>query len=341
MKSQDPVRTRVLATSMAVMVAAGALITGVSAIAAGPVPPSLSSAYNFAVLAGSGITNTGPTTIRGDVGSFPTTTQTGFASVVLTGVNHGGDAVTQAAKDSLTAAYLEAASRGPASPVVADLGGQNLPPGVYNAATSLGLTGALTLTGSADDVWIFQAGSTLTTGPASSVVLAGGAQACNVYWQVGSSATLDAATSFKGTILALTSITLVTGASIDGRALARNGAVTMDTNRITRSDCAVVEPPVVVSTVAPTASPTAGATSTPTPLAAAATPVAAAATPAAAAATPAPAAATPLPAGQVTIPSLPSSSTQDLGGVPTWVLVLLLPTFLMIGALARGTAHSE
>jgi hypothetical protein len=172
-----------------------------------------------------------------------------------------------------------------------------------------------------------------------------------VYWQVGSSATLGGATSFKGTILALTSITLVTAASIDGRALARNGAVTMDTNRITRADCAVVEPPVVVSTVAPTASPvpsatpiaapTAGPTSTATPVAAAATPVAAAATPATAAATPVAAAATPLPVGQGTIRSLPSSSTQDLAGVPTWVLLLLVPAFLLIGALARGTARID
>jgi hypothetical protein len=128
--------------------------------------------------------------------------------------------------------------------VSADLGGQRLTPGVYRSASSLGLTGALTLDGqgNANAVFVFQAGSTLTTASASSVNLVNGAQTCNVFWQVGSSATLGTASSFRGSILALTSITATTGATVDGRLLARNAAVTLDTNTITRSRCATPTP---------------------------------------------------------------------------------------------------
>jgi hypothetical protein len=207
------------------------------AYGAGPAAPGLGTAGSFAVLAGKGITNTGPTTIKGDVGSFPTTTETGFGSVTLNGTNHAGDAVTQGAQTDLTTAYNTAAGSGPTTPVAADLGGQTLTPGVYNSASSLGLTGKLTLSGISSDVWIFQAGSTLTTASGSSVAFIGGATSCNVFWQIGSSATIGTGSAFKGTIMALTSITVTTGATIDGRALA-GGAVTLDTNTITRPACA-------------------------------------------------------------------------------------------------------
>ncbi len=202
-------------------------------------PVGLGTAGSFAVLAGAGVTNTGPTTINGDLGTFPTTSISGAASMTITGTNHGGDAVTQGAKTDLVTAYNTAAGEGPTTAVAADLGGHTLTPGIYNSASSLGLTGALTLNGGGNPnaLFVFQAGSTLTTATASSVVLTNGAQACNVFWQVGSSATLGTASSFRGTILALTSITVTTGTTIVGRALARNGAVTLDTDTITTPTC--------------------------------------------------------------------------------------------------------
>lgn len=203
----------------------------------------LGTTSSFAVLGGSGITNTGSTTITGDVGSFPTTTQTGFGSVTINGTNNLGNVTTQGAKTDLTTAYLDAESRIPTGTITADLGGQTLTPGVYrdnDAPDSLAITGTLTLDaqGDANAVFIFQSGTTLTTAVASTVSLVNGAQACNVYWQVGSSATIGATTTFIGNIFALTSITLNTGATVNGRVLARNGAVTMDTNTITTSTCA-------------------------------------------------------------------------------------------------------
>jgi len=168
---------------------------------------------------------------------------------MIGGTNHGGDAVTQGAKTTLTTAYNVAAGRG-ASTVATELGGQTLVPGVYDsAAGTFGITGTLTLNGGANDVFIFKAASTLITAagapglPASRVVLIGGAQPCNVFWQVGSSATLGTYSLFQGSILALTSITATTGATVNGRLLARNGAVTLDNNTITASACGVAPPP--------------------------------------------------------------------------------------------------
>lgn len=222
--------------------------------------PNLGTAESFAVLAGTTITNTGSTTITGDVGLHPGDAITGFADVTLNGAQHIGDAVASGAKDDLVAAYDQAAGATPVNNVPTELGGTTLVPGVYAAAT-LGLTGTLTLDG--QGVYIFQAGSTLITAPGSSVELINGASACDVYWQVGSSATLDTTTSFKGTILALTSIALNNGVTLEGRALARNGEVTMINDTIDSSSCAAPSPtPTPKAT--PKATPKPGATAGPT-----------------------------------------------------------------------------
>jgi ice-binding like protein len=227
-------------------------------------PVGLGAAESFSVLAGSGITNTGPTTITGDVGTFPTPSETGFGSVTLHGTNHAGDAVTQAAKDDLVSAYNDAAGRTPVTNVPVELGGSTLLAGVYTSGT-FGLTGTLTLDaqGNTDARFIFQADTTLITASNSRVLLINEADPCNVVWKVGSSATFNTGTRFVGDVLALTSITAQTSATFEGRLLARNGAVTMDTNTITNADCA---PPSSVDQPAPTATETPSAsTGTSTP----------------------------------------------------------------------------
>ncbi len=203
----------------------------------------LGTAASFAVLAGTTITNTGTTTITGDVGLHPGSAVTGFNTVTLNGAQHVADAVALKAKNDLVTAYGDAAGRTPVTAVPTELGSTTLKAGAYGSDT-FGLTGTLTLDAENNSgaVFIFQAGSTLITAPGSSVALINGASACNVYWQIGSSATLDTSTSFKGTILALTSIGLKTGATLEGRALARNGAVTLDTNVINSSACAAPTP---------------------------------------------------------------------------------------------------
>ena len=230
---------------------------------------NLGAADNFAVLGGSGITNTGATTITGDVGTFPTATQTGFGSVTLNGTNHAGDAVTQGAKNDLVTAYNNAAGQTPVSTVPTELGGTTKIAGIYDsAAGTFGITGTLTLDAQGDPnaVFVFKTASTLITAGSSNIVLANNAQACNVFWQIGSSATLGTNSFLKGNILALTSATLTTGANVEGRVLARNGAVTLDSNTITKAVCtAVVVTPAPTPTPSPTPTPT---TPTPAPVAA-------------------------------------------------------------------------
>jgi len=222
----------------------------------------LGTAAPFAVLAGTTVTNTGSSVISGDLGVSPGSAVTGFPpGQVNNGTQHITDGVALQAQSDLTTAYNDAAGRTPVNTVSADLGGQTLAPGVYNSASSLGLTGTVTLDAQGDPsaVFVFQAGSTLITAPTSTVALTGGAQACNVFWQVGSSATLDTASTFVGTIMALTSATLDTGATVQGRVLARNGAVTLDTNTITTpTTCAVSS--TTTTTAAPTATTTPGGT---------------------------------------------------------------------------------
>jgi len=228
------------------------VIWPVTALAA--TQPRLGTATSFAVLAGAGITNTGATTTTGDMGTFPTTSETGFGpganAVTFNGgsVNHAGDAVTQGAKNDLVTAYTDAANETPCT-VLGTLTGQNLTPGTYCFSSSAALTGPLTLTGFG--VYVFQIGSSLTTASASTVLLAGGAQACGVYWQVTSDATFGTNSTFQGTVMALSSITMTTGMTLIGRALARNGAVTMDTNTITRPAALCSGLPTSTGTVVP------------------------------------------------------------------------------------------
>ena len=214
-----------------------ALLFASSALGA-PATVGLGSAASFSVLGGSTVTNTGPTTMFGDLGLSPGSSVTGAPHVL--GQTHVDDAVAIGAKNSLTTGYNDAASRPSNGSAGTDLAGQVFLPGVRSASSSLLLSsGSVTLDaqGNPNAVFIFQIGSTLITGSNTSVVLINGAQACNVFWQVGSSATLGTGTSFVGTIMASATITANTAATIHGRLLARTGAVNLDTNTITTSNC--------------------------------------------------------------------------------------------------------
>ncbi|MER5730803.1 ice-binding family protein [Streptomyces sp. NPDC002138] len=231
-----------IATALAMVIASAVVVVTPTQANALATPVPLGTATSFAVLAGSEITNTGPSVITGDLGVSPGTAISGFPPGVVRGTQHSGpvDAVGLQAKRDLVTTYNNAAGQSSDAVLPPDAGGLTLVPGVYTAPSTLGLTGTLTLDAqnNPNAVWVFQVGSGLTTATSSSVSLINGASPCNVYWQVGSSATLGTDTSFVGTIMALTSISLTTGADIDGRALARNGAVTMDTNVINRGTCA-------------------------------------------------------------------------------------------------------
>jgi hypothetical protein len=236
-----------------------------------PVAVNLGAACTFGILAATTVTNTGGTHVTGpspsgDLGLSPGTSATGFqdppANTYLgTGTHTAGLGLVSgiihltdppppgtllkpdaaAAQAALTVAYNDLAGRTAPAPttVAGDLGGLTLAPGLYKSTSTLGITGTLTLDGqgNANAVWIFQIASSLTTLGSSNVVLANGASAHNIFWQVGSSATLGTNSTFNGSILALTSVTLTTGATLNGRALARNGAVALDTNMVTVPAC--------------------------------------------------------------------------------------------------------
>jgi hypothetical protein len=220
----------------------------------------LGTTSNFAVLAGTTVTNTGPTIINGDLGVSPGGSCTGLPAPctgggpgVVNGAIHAADATAAQAQLDLTAAYNNAAAQPVKATIGTELGGQVLPPGVYDsAAGDFGITGVLTLDGQGNPnaVFIFKSASTLVTAAGNSRVdLINGAQSCNVFWQVGSSATLGTNTVFRGNVLALTAISATTGAVVDGRLLARNAAATLDSNTVTRSVCAIAPtgPPVTVT----------------------------------------------------------------------------------------------
>jgi hypothetical protein len=196
--------------------------------------PDLGAAASFAVLGGSTVTNTGPSSVIGNLGVSPGSAVTGFPPGIYTGTIYTGAAAAPA-QSAVTTAYNALI----AQPCTTDLTGQNLggltlTPGVYCFSSSAQLTGNLVLNaqGNANAVWVFRIGSALTTASNASVAMINGGTSCNVFWQVSSSATLGTGTAFKGNLLALESITVNTGASMVGSALARNGAVTMGTNSI-------------------------------------------------------------------------------------------------------------
>lgn len=215
--------------------------------------PSLGTAGSFAVLGGTTVTNTGTSVITGDLGVSPGAAVTGFPpGLVVGGVIHTADAVALQAQNDVTTAYNSLAGQSCTADLTGqDLGGMTLTPGVYCFSTSAQLTGTLTLNaqGNASAVFIFKTGSTLTTASGARVAVINGGAGCNVFWQVGSSATIGTGTTFVGNILALTSISLTTGATVAGRTLARNGAVTLDTNNVSRTVCDVIPgcPPITIS----------------------------------------------------------------------------------------------
>jgi Ice-binding-like/Bacterial Ig-like domain len=200
----------------------------------------LGTACMFGILAATpAVTSSGPSDVTGDVGVWPASAIVGFPPGTLTGTEYAGDAVAMTAQGDLTTAYNFAAAAAGGAILTADIGGQTLAPGVYkttSAQPSLGITGNLTLSG--NGVYIFQIVSTLTTAANNSdVILSGGATAEDVFWQVGSSATLGTTTTFAGTIMAQASVSLDTGAILNGRALARTGAVTLLSNPVNVPPC--------------------------------------------------------------------------------------------------------
>lgn len=217
-------------------------------------PVDLGTAATYGVLGASAVTNTGPTVVNGDLGVSPGTSITGFGAApngVVNGTVHQTDAAAAQAQSDTTTAYNVAASLSPTQTGLTELNGLSLSPGVYSGGPlNLANTGELTLAGSASSVWVFQASSTLTIGSGTRITITGGASSCNVFWQVGSSASIGTGAQFQGTVMADQSITATTGATVVGRLLARNGAVTLDTNTITASS-GCPAPGTVSQTTAP------------------------------------------------------------------------------------------
>ena len=195
--------TRNVSILSAIALASAGIMLSVAPTSQAATFVGLGTADSFAVLAGSGVTNTAATTITGDIGYFPTITYTGAASVVLTGTDHAGDTVIQGAKTDLTAAYLAVAGQTPPTLTTAAIAGGTLVPGVYTSASSMDLSGNIILDagGNANAVFVFQAASTITTASATNITVINSGQACNVFYSVGSSATLGTGTKLVGNIM--------------------------------------------------------------------------------------------------------------------------------------------
>jgi hypothetical protein len=244
-------RVRILQVIAVTAAAIGLAVPSASA-GTGTSPPTLGTAGGYSVLAGSTVTNTGASVLGGELGVSPGSAITGFPPGLAHGATHAADAAASRAQNDLTIAYNDAASAKTTTtiPDVGNIGGETLTPGVYTSASSMMLAGTVTLNGAGNPnaIFIFQAGSTVVTASSSRVVLENGAQACNVYWQVGSSATLGTGSSFVGTLMALTSATVTTGVTVDGRVLARNGAVTLDSDTFLPTSCTTTVTPRPVTT---------------------------------------------------------------------------------------------
>jgi LPXTG-motif cell wall-anchored protein len=266
--SDNGLRRRKGATLIAV--AASATLFAVAGTASAAIVPTinLATSGNYSVLGGQTVTNTGPSVLNNSVGVSPGTAIVGFPPGIVTPpaiIDANATATAAQAQADLTAAYLDAAGRPLNAETTADLSGLTLVGGVYAGPSKspLSLTGTLVLDAEGDPnaVFIFQTDSTLITGSTSSVSLINGAQECNVFWQVGSSATLGTGSTFVGNILALTDITVTTGVTVHGRALARNGQTTLDTDVFTSPTCDLVTP--VTTTTAVGSATTAPATTAP------------------------------------------------------------------------------
>ena len=209
--------------------------------AAAQTPVNLGTASPFVVLGGQAVTNTGPSVLNGELGVSPGTALSGFGlPAVVNGATHNNDGVANQAQADLITAYDVAAGQAVTADLSGtDLGNRTLTAGAYRYSSSAQLTGPLTLDGQGDPnaQFVFMIGSTLTTAPASSVVMINQANPCNVYWQVGSSATLDTTTAFQGNLMALSDISLNNGATVVGRMLARNGTITLINNVLGNSLC--------------------------------------------------------------------------------------------------------
>ena len=197
----------------------------------GSVGPPLGAAQSYGILAGSTVTCVGPVgTINADLGLWPGTSVTGFPTCTISGTNNTNNAVAQSAQGQLTTIYNALAGMACGTTLSADLGGTTLAPGVYCSTSSQGLTGTVTLDGQGNGnaMFVIQVASALTV--AGSVNLIGGAQAKNVWWQSGSSVTVGTGSTMRGNVVAFTAITLNDNATLLGRAMARNGAVTLGSN---------------------------------------------------------------------------------------------------------------
>ncbi len=318
---------------LATVTLAGALSLGAS-LALAAEQPIMGTAANYAVMGATAISNTGPTVVNGNLAISPggSSSVTGFPPGVVTGQMDMANAAAVLAQTDLVGAYNDAAAETTTVNLTGtDLGGLTLTPGTYTFDSSAQLTGTLILDGqgSTNATFIFQIGSTLTTASASSVELINGAGACAVFWQVASSATLGTTTDFQGTIMAMTSITMNTGATIGvgglgrgGRALAMNGALTLDTNIIT--------PPPAGCVFAAAPTPTPVVTPAPTPLG---TPTAST-----------PAATTSLAPGPSSLgtPSLSNTAMADTTGMPiTAVVLLVLAGVAIVGGVAVVSASGR
>ena len=234
----DPINLKRAGRAVFALVAVLASLVVPAAAQAAPV--DLGTASPFVVLGGAAVTNTGPSVLNGDLGVSPGTALTGFGlPAVVNGATHRNDGVASGAKADLTTAYLVAAGQAATANLTGNLGNRTLTAGAYRYSSSAQLTGQLTLNaqGNPNAQFVFMIGSTLTTASASSVILTNGASPCNVYWQVGSSATLGSTTAFQGNLMALASISLNNGVTVIGRMLARTGQISLINDTLTRPLC--------------------------------------------------------------------------------------------------------